>query len=139
MCEGVGASWIALRLHSSGLILPRPECVILLRLQSLFTSLLFACYGSTALKACVLVRFPDSACRKHVLAPVPRVLGFRPGQPTFKGIRQCALLRATHPHRTSPYFWRKLDCVDVVLIWRDPPTSRVCDPSEARVSLHLPA
>ena len=50
-----------------------------------------------------------------------------------------ALSRATHPHRTSPYFWRKLDCGEVALIWRDPPTSRVCDSSEARVSLHLPA
>ena len=82
-------------------------------------------------EACVLVRFSDSACRKHVLAPVPRVLGFRPGQPTFKGIRRCALLCATHPHRSSPYFRRKLDCVEAALVWRDAPTSRVCDPSEA--------
>ena len=96
------------------------------------------CCGSTALKARVLVSSSDAAGRKHVLALVPCVPGFRPGQPTFKGIHRCALLRATHPHRSSSYFWTLPDCVEhssgVV-----PPTSRVCDPSEVGVPLHLPA
>ena len=40
---------------------------------------------------------------------------------------------------TPPYFQRKLGCVEVACIWRDLSTSRVCEPSEAGVSLHLPA
>ena len=63
-------------------------------------------------------------CRRGnvlVLVPVPRVLGFRPGQPTFKGIRRCALLRATDPHRSSLYFRRELGCIEVALVGRDPP------------------
>ena len=45
------------------------------------------------------------------------------GQPTFKGIRRCALSRATDPHRSSPYLQHKLGCVEVALIWRDLPWS----------------
>ena len=77
----------ALRLHSSGVVPPRPRRVIRLGLQSLFTSLLSACCGSAALDARVLVRISDAACHKHVLALVPCLPGPRPGQPTFKGIR----------------------------------------------------
>ena len=65
--------------------------------------------GSTALKARVLARFSDSACRKHVLASVPRVLGFRPGQPTFPrvfaDVRSCAQRIHNAPLRTSGASW----------------------------------
>ena len=42
------SSWVALRLQSSGMILPRPGCVTRLRLESLFTSLLPTKRGSEA-------------------------------------------------------------------------------------------
>ena len=50
----------------------------------------------------LLSQFSAAPHLAEVANHVPLVLGFRPSQPTFKGIHRCALLRATHPHRISP-------------------------------------
>ena len=76
-------------------------------------------------RACVLARFPGYACRKHGLAPLPLVVGFRSRPAHIQGDSPMRALRATNPHRSSSYSWRKLGCVEVALIWRGFHTSRV--------------
>ena len=80
---------------------------------------------STTLKACVLAGFPGYACRKPGLAPLPLVVGFRSRPAHIQGDSPMRALRATNPHRSSSYSWRKLGCVEVALIWRGFHTSRV--------------
>ena len=75
--------------------------------------------------ACVLAGFPGYACRKPGLAPLPLVVGFRSRPAHIQGDSPMRALRATNPHLSSSYSWRKLGCVEVALIWRGFHTSRV--------------
>ena len=65
------------------------------------------------------------ACRKPGLAPLTLVVGFRSRPAHIQGDSPMRALRATNPHRSSSYSWRKLGCVEVALIWRGFHTSRV--------------